>query len=107
MSDESTEGAPRPGVPKIVWDDSAMTSSYANVCNAASTREEVVLFFGTNTAWKGSEDEVSVKLSDRVILSPFAAKRLYLLLGGVLKQHEARYGSLEVRGPVPKATESA
>jgi hypothetical protein len=37
-----------PAGPKIRWDDSQMQSSYANVCNVASTREEVVLLFGVN-----------------------------------------------------------
>jgi len=35
---------------KIKWDDSAMKSSYANVCNVTSTREEVVMLFGVNQA---------------------------------------------------------
>jgi hypothetical protein len=73
----------RAGAPKVNWDDSSMRSSYANVCNVSSTREEVVILFGTNQAWKGTEDEVTVQLSDRVILSPFAAKRLLLLLNNV------------------------
>src|SRR5512145_2022187 len=66
----------RGGTPKINWDDSQMKTSYANVCNVASTREEVIVLFGTNQAWKGIEEEVTVQLSDRIILSPFAAKRL-------------------------------
>ena len=33
---------------RIKWDDSGMKSSYANVCNVTSTREEVVLVFGMN-----------------------------------------------------------
>ena len=72
-------------LPKIVWDDSNMKSAYANVCNVASTREEFVLFFGTNQAWKGGDAEVKVQLSDRIILSPHAAKRLSRLLSGVLE----------------------
>ena len=32
--------------PKIVWDDSKMNTSYANVCNVLGTREEVMLLFG-------------------------------------------------------------
>jgi len=36
---------------KIKWDDSNMKSSYANVCNVTSTREEVVILFGMNQAW--------------------------------------------------------
>ncbi len=81
------------GQPNVVWDDSKMRSTYANVCNVASTREEVVVLFGTNQAWRGSESELKVELSDRVILSPFAAKRLSLLLGSVVAQYEARIGS--------------
>src|SRR2546422_928794 len=33
------------GVQTIRWDDSNLKSSYANVCNVSSTREEVVLVF--------------------------------------------------------------
>ncbi len=82
--------------PKVAWDDSRMRSTYANVVNAASTREEVSIFFGTNQTWNIDEKrEVTVQLSDRLILSPFAAKRLWVLLGAVLKQHEQRFGVLQ------------
>jgi hypothetical protein len=103
------QGAGAPGIrraatPKINWDDSQMKTSYANVCNVASTREEVVVLFGTNQAWKGIEEEVTVQLSDRIILSPFAAKRLALLLGSVIQQYEGRFGSLEIGTQVPAST---
>jgi len=90
--------------PKINWNDEQMKTSYANVCNVASTREEVVVLFGTNRAWKGVEEEVTVHLSDRIILSPFAAKRLALLLNNVISQYEARFGSLEIGAQVPAPT---
>jgi len=83
-------------VPKIRWDDSNLRSSYANVVNVTSTREEVVLLFGLNNAWQAGQSEVTIQLSDRLILSPFAAKRLSLLLDGVLKQYEARFGALNL-----------
>jgi hypothetical protein len=94
----------RAGAPKVNWDDSDMRSSYANVCNVSSTREEVVILFGTNQAWKGTEDEVTVQLSDRVILSPFAAKRLLLLLNNVVAQYEQRFGTLDVVTQAPPST---
>jgi len=78
----------------IKWDDSNLKSSYANFCNVASTREEVVLLFGMNQAWHARQSEVTVQLTDRVILSPFAAKRLAALLDSVIKQHEGRFGPL-------------
>ncbi len=83
-------------VPKVKWDDSSMKTSYANVCNVASTREEVTLLFGTNQTWHGELKEVSVRLSDRIILSPFAAKRLAVLLNNVVREYEKRFGSLTI-----------
>lgn len=83
--------------PKVKWDDSGMKTTYANVCNVASTREEVTLLFGTNQTWN-PEGEVTVRLSDRVILSPFAAKRLAMLVNGVVAEYEKRFGELPVGG---------
>jgi hypothetical protein len=84
------------GQPKIVWDDSDIRSAYANVANVAGGREEIVLLFGMNQAWHAGQKEVKVKLTDRIVLSPFAAKRLAILLNNVLKDYEKRYGELEV-----------
>ncbi len=83
---------------KIRWDDRNMKSSYANFCNVASTREEVVLLFGVNQAWQAGQPEIPIQLSDRIIFSPHAAKRLALLLTNVLREYESRFGTLG--GPV-------
>jgi len=82
--------------PEVVWDDSKLRSSYANVCNVSSTREEVVLLFGVNQSWQGGGGPVKVELQDRIILSPHAAKRLSLLLGGIVRQYEERFGKLDI-----------
>lgn len=95
---------PAGATPAVHWDDSQMKSTYANVCNVSSTREEVVVLFGTNQAWKGNEAEVTVNLSDRVILSPFAAKRLSLLLNNVVAQYESRFGALDIAAQTPPAS---
>jgi hypothetical protein len=87
---------------RIKWDDSGMKSSYANVCNVTSTREEVVMLFGVNQAWNRGQKDVTIQLTDRIIVSPFAAKRLALLLDGVVKEYEKRFGVLNVEGPAPK-----
>ena len=87
-------------LPKVKWDASGMQTSYANVCNVASTREEVTLLFGTNQTWGGDQNEFSVRLTERLILSPFAAKRLLLLLDNVVTQYENRFGSLGIKKPV-------
>src|SRR6476659_4516250 len=95
---QSAEPAIRPpgAGPKVVWDDSKMQTSYANVCNVLGTREEIMLLFGANQAWHGGQKEVTVALSERIVLNPFAAKRLLQLLGQGLKEYEARDGELKL-----------
>lgn len=80
---------------KVVWDDSKMATSYANVCNATSNREEVSVFFGTNQTWHMGSEEIAIGLSHRIILNPHAAKRLHTLLTRVLGEYEQRYGKLD------------
>ena len=88
-----------PPNPTVKWDDSGITNSYANVCNVSSSREEVVLVFGINKAWERGAKDVQVQLTNRLILSPFAAKRLAGLLNNVLQQYETRFGVLEPNAP--------
>lgn len=90
----ATAETERPGVQ---WIDEDMATHFANVVNVQGTREQIDLFFGTNRTWNLAEAEgVSVELSNRVILTPLAAKRLWSVLGGVLREHEARYGALDL-----------
>ena len=105
MAPEQTRETPAPAPettpptgPKIRWDDTSMQSAYANVCNVASTREEVVLLFGVNQAWQAGQTEIPIQLSSRIIVSPFVAKRLSLLLTNVLREYESRFGSLGAPG---------
>lgn len=93
------------GTPKVTWNDSKMQTTYANVVNAASTREEVSIFFGTNQTWNFREQkEVTVELTDRIVLNPYAAKRLLLLLTRIVAEHEKRFGPLQVEGDVKTRT---
>lgn len=100
-AEAKTEAAAAGAAARIRWDDTNMKSSYANVCNVASTREEVVLLFGINQAWHSGQRELTVQLTDRVILSPFVAKRLMLLLSNVVREYESRFGSLGIEAQTP------
>ena len=83
------------GRPAVKWDTTNLRSSYSNFCNANSTREEVVLNFGVNKTWeRGPTDELEIELNHRIVLSPFAAKRLTELMQQLMKEYEARYGAL-------------
>lgn len=82
--------------PQIIWDDSKMATAYANVCNVLGTREEIMLLFGSNQAWNRDQKEVKVSLSHRIVLNPYAAKRLMTMLEIGLKEYETRYGELKL-----------
>jgi hypothetical protein len=73
-----------------------MTSTYANVCNVTGTREEMTLLFGTNKNWHTGQTDLTVELSNRIMLNLYAAKRLSLLLNNVVKEYESRFGELPV-----------
>jgi hypothetical protein len=96
---ETAAQAQAGGQPRIVWDDTNMRSVYSNVSNVAGGREEIVLLFGMNQAWHAGQKDIKVQLTDRIVLSPFAAKRLSILLNNVLQDYEKRYGTLEVGAP--------
>jgi uncharacterized protein DUF3467 len=84
---------------KVNWDASKMTTSYANVVNANSTREEVSVFFGTNQSWGGAEaKQLTVELENRIVLNPYAAKRLSILLSRVVAEYEKRHGEMNLGG---------
>jgi len=54
------------------------------------------LMFGVNQAWHAGTKAVTVQLTDRIILSPHAAKRLSVLLGNIVKQHEDRFSQIKI-----------
>ena len=98
MSDITTQNPPAvQRDTQLHWDDTKMATHFSNVVNIQSTREQVDLFFGTNQTWNATDERpLSIELSNRLILSPFAAKRLSLALNRVLREYEDRYGALDV-----------
>jgi hypothetical protein len=79
---------------QVKLDTSQLKSSYCNVSNVTSTREEVVINFGINQNWDLGQKEMDVELLHRIILSPHAAKRLHVMLTKLLQEYETRYGAL-------------
>src|SRR5687767_968404 len=82
---------------RIRFDGSGSKNTYANTCHVASTKEEIVLNFGVNQSWDQGQQDIQVQLTNRIILSPLAAKRLAILLSSVMQQHEGRFGKLDLR----------
>jgi Protein of unknown function (DUF3467) len=80
---------------RVNWDDAKMATSFANVVNVLVTREELTLLFGMNQTWNTSQSrELTVQLSNRIVLTPYAAKRLLTLLSARIAEYEAKLGPL-------------
>jgi hypothetical protein len=93
-ADTAAASADKKAQPQVKLDMSQLKSSYCNVANVISTREEVVLNFGINQNWDLGQKAMDVELLHRVILSPFAAKRLGNMLTKTLQEYESRHGAL-------------
>jgi len=92
----AAKGQAQAVAPKLKWDTSNMSSVYANVCNVNSTQEEMVFLFGVNEAWDAEMGELKIQLTNRVVMSPYAAKRLSLILNNVVEGYESRFGELKI-----------
>lgn len=80
---------------KVRWENTSIQSVYSNVCNVAGTREEIVLLFGMNQSFNQADNEMTIQLTNRIVMSPFVAKRLAQLLNNVVADYESKYGELE------------
>ncbi len=79
---------------QVQFDTSQLKSSYCNVTNGTSTREEVVLNFGLNDSWDMGNERLKVQLQHRIVMSPHAAKRLRDMMVRLIDEHEKRHGPL-------------
>lgn len=95
-----------PTGPRLIWDDSKMRSQYVNMANVTGGREEIVMVLGMNQAWQPGQKEVRIEVSDRIVMSPFAAKRLAILLTGAVKAYEQTYGKIELEGAATAAAKA-
>ena len=84
-------------------------TSYANMFLLSSTREEMVINFGLTLppAERGSR-EAHMLVSDRIIMSLPAAKRLAIALSQAIQRYENAFGVIDIhqpppRGPAPSA----
>lgn len=85
--------------PEVVWNDQNMKSVYANATNVVAGREEFMMLLGVNKAWQRNQEKVSVDIAERVVMTPFTAKRLAIMLSTTLRAYEAKYGTIEIAMP--------
>lgn len=85
---------PAAGQVRLELDDSEVSALYANLCRVSSTPEEVVLDLALNPNPLASGAQ-KLRVSQRVILNHFTAKRLAALLTATVQRHEQAFGRLE------------
>ena len=81
--------------PEFPVDVTGLSTVYANFARVTGTPEELVLDFGLNTSMVPVPTE-PVKLSHRLVMNYFSAKRLLFALSQSIQRHEAAYGVLEI-----------
>jgi hypothetical protein len=87
-------GGEQPGQATIHVDDSHCNAGYANFCRVSSTPEELILDLGLNPH-PYATGETTVRVSQRIIMNHFTAKRLIHALGVALQRHETAFGAVE------------
>jgi hypothetical protein len=86
---------------QVRFDESKMTSTYANTIRSMSTGDEVVLDFGMNLPMQGPNNEpmMVISIGSRVIMNWVAAKRLAMQVGNAVRQYEERNGEIPLGQP--------
>ena len=79
---------------RLELDDSEVEALYANVCRVSSTPEEVIMDLALNPNPLINQTQ-SLRVSQRVILNHYTAKRLAMLLIATVQRHEQVFGLLE------------
>ncbi len=79
----------------ISIDISAMTTYYANFFRVTGTPEELIFEFGVNAEHGQKAITQPIKLSHRLVLNFFTAKKLLGTLYYAVNRHESMFGPIE------------
>lgn len=76
-------------------DDADAPVYYASTARVAGTAEEITVDISRGLQ-PGPNNQATMKIDARLILSPWAAKRLAMALGQAVTRYEQSYGTLEI-----------
>ncbi len=80
---------------QISIDDSDAQTTYSSLVRVGGSAEELVLDFSGPLRPTGPKSAV-MKVDQRIIMNPWAAKRLHMAIEQAIQRYEETYGSLEV-----------
>jgi hypothetical protein len=81
-------------LPPIQIDDSKVIAGYCNFCRVTGTPEELIIDFGLNPQHVGAPTQ-PIRVTQRIIMNFFTAKRTLHALQLTLERHEDAFGVLE------------
>ena len=84
-----------PQGPQFAMDTGAISTVYTNFCHVTFLPEELILDFGLTTQMP-PQPNVPVKLTHRVVMNFYTAKRLLHGLNFAVSRFEAAFGELEL-----------
>ena len=96
MAENKNEKIEAGAQPEVVWNDANMKSLYVNATNVVGGREEIMMILGLNQAWNMNQGKVNVDIAERVVMTPYTAKRLAIMLSATLKAYEAKFGQIDI-----------
>ncbi len=90
-------------VPAIRWDETNARTISPNICTISATRKEFALLFGTRGPRYSDNKGIIIPNAERIVISPYLAKRISTHLNDILEKYEARFGPLEPAASPGKA----
>ena len=57
---------------------------------------KIMMLLGLNQAWNMEQGKVNVDIAERVVMTPYTAKRLAIMLAATLKAYEAKFGTIDI-----------
>lgn len=94
--DLSKSEAPPPATQAFPLDYAELSTVYTNFCHMSVTPEELILDFGLNPTINPQPTSTPIKMTHRVVMNFYTAKRLLSFLHRIIEQHETAYGTLEL-----------
>ena len=96
--DESHTAAPQDPAAQsqVRIDEAAMVTHYSATARLHATAEEIIVDFSQGIRPTNQTNVAVMKIDSRIIMSPWAAKRLALSLGQTIQRYEQTYGPIEI-----------
>jgi hypothetical protein len=97
MAEEISDFGDKPSV-QVLLDERELRQIYSNAYRIHATADEVIVDLGFNMPNPNpqtGQQQLLLKITDRVIMSYVNAKRLALSLGQLIKRYEQQFGELQ------------